>query len=210
MDQRPTRASTSMASKGSSENQARRPRPRVPMTKAASSGPSEEPALPAHLEDGLGQPAPAAGRQVGDARGLRVEDGRTGPGQRHGDEHQSEAAGKRQQQQARQGEAHAHDQQVGLRPAVGGQADAGLQQGGGELEDKGDQPDLGEAQGEGLLDDRVQRGDQRLDRVVEQVRGADRQQDGEDGVRARRRRSGTAFQPLTPLRSWRAALGVML
>ena len=48
------------------------------------------------------------------------------------------------------------------------------------LEDKGDHPDLGIAEPEGVLQDRVDRGNQRLDRVVQQVRDADRRQDGGD------------------------------
>ena len=55
----------------------------------------------------------------------------------------------------------------------------GLQEGGGQLEGERDEADLREAEPEGRFQDWVDRRNQRLDHVVEQVRKAERQQDGE-------------------------------
>jgi hypothetical protein len=56
-----------------------------------------------------------------------------------------------------------------------------LQQGRGELEGEGDQPDLAEAEGEFRLEQRIDRRQQRLHHVVQQVAEAQRHQNDKSG-----------------------------
>ena len=65
--------------------------------------------------------------------------------------------------------------------AVGVDADEGLEQRGGELEGEGDEADLAVVEREGLLEQRIDRRQQRLDRVVEKVRDAEADQHRECG-----------------------------
>jgi hypothetical protein len=67
---------------------------------------------------------------------------------------------------------------MGHRTAVRVVADHGLEQRCRDLEGQGDEPDLSEIERVGLLDDRVDRRDQRLDHVVEQMRSAQRDEHG--------------------------------
>ena len=95
------------------------------------------------------------------------------------------AAGVRQHDQADQRRAHAGDQRVGLRPAVRVHADDGLQQRGGELKRQRDQADLAEVEAVGVLDDGIDRRQQRLHHVVQQMREAEREDDREGRFRRR-------------------------
>ena len=134
----------------------------------------------ADLEHRLREAVAAAGGHARDARRLGVEDGRADADQRRGDEQHRIGRRHRQQQQAHEAGSHADGQRIRHRPAVGDHADNRLEQRGGQLEDEGDQADLRERQGEVLLQHRIDRRQQRLDRVVEEMGNADRDQDRED------------------------------
>ena len=86
----------------------------------------------------------------------------------------------RHQQQTREREAHADRQRIRLRMLVGIDADQRLQQRRRDLVGQRDQADLPERQREVALQHRIDRQDQRLDHVVEQVREADRAEHGID------------------------------
>ncbi len=83
-----------------------------------------------------------------------------------------ELAGDAQHDQAGEGEEHADRERIRLRLAVGDDADHRLQQRRGELERQRDQADLGEVERVVRLQDRIDRRDQRLHGVVEEVREA--------------------------------------
>ena len=90
-----------------------------------------------------------------------------------------------ERQQTEEGEAHSASEGVGHGTAIGGKSHEGLEKRGGELKGEGDQTQLGEAQLERLFEHGVDRGEQRLDGVIEQVGEADGEQEGEDGVGGR-------------------------
>ncbi len=75
---------------------------------------------------------------------------------------------------------HADHERVRRRPSICVETDDRLEQRRRELLRKGDQTNLREAQLKRRLEDRVNRGNERLDRVVEQMREADRRQHAEE------------------------------
>ncbi len=102
-----------------------------------------------------------------------------------------------QQEHARERERHADRQRIRLRPPVCVEADDRLQQRGGELVGQRDQTDLAEIEVEAALEDRIDRRQQRLHHVVQQVAEAQRRQDAEcrargegTGAGGHERRSG--------------------
>ena len=103
----------------------------------------------------------------------------TGADQGRCQQQQWKAPGEGQQQQADECKGHARGERVGSRTAIGIGSDDRLQERGGDLERKGQQADLPEAQLVGALQHRIQRGQQRLLHVVQQVAEADRGQDRE-------------------------------
>ena len=92
------------------------------------------------------------------------------------------AGGLRQQDEPDERHAHADRQRKWPGFAIGVEPHQGLQHRGGELEGEGDQAHLREGQVERLLEQRVDRRQERLDRVVEHVRKAQRQQNSKDGA----------------------------
>ena len=145
--------------------------------------------IAADLKHRLGEAVPPARRHPRDARRLGMEDRGSDADEAGGDQDRPERAGDRQQQQADQRERHPADERVRHRPAVGVHPDDRLQQRRGQLQGEGDQPDLREGQRERRLQDRVDRRDQRLNRVVQQVRDADRREDAGDRLAAGLRRT---------------------
>ena len=145
----------------------------------------------ADLEHRLRQAVAPARRHPRDPRRLGMKDRRSDahqPGR-----HQDRAEGRRhrQQQQADQRERHPRDERIRRRPAVGIHADDRLQQRRRQLQRERDEPDLREVQLKRRLQDRIDRRNQRLDRVVQQMRHADRRQDADDGgARGPRRAMG--------------------
>jgi hypothetical protein len=83
---------------------------------------------------------------------------------------QGEAAHLGHHQDAHQRADHSAGQQVRLGMAIGVITHPRLQQGRGELEREGDQADLGERQAVIGLEHRVDRGQYRLDQVIDQMR----------------------------------------
>ena len=145
--------------------------------------------IAADLEDRLRQTVPAAGGEAGHARTLGVEYRGAHAHQGDGQQQPTIAAGEREQQQPEQGEAHAGGEAEGDRPLVGDMADHRLKHAGGELVDEGDGTDLAEAQPEARLEDRVDRRQQRLHHVVQQMAEADGAEDERRGARHRLRRA---------------------
>ena len=97
------------------------------------------------------------------------------------EEQQGEGRRDRQQQQADEREDHSDGKRVGHRLAVGVVSDDRLKEGRGDLEGEGDEADLGEVEMEGCFEDGVDRGEERLHHVVEDVAEADGRQDAEHG-----------------------------
>ncbi len=91
-----------------------------------------------------------------------------------------------QQQQADQGEPHPDCQRIGLRPLVGDQPDDRLQQRCGDGVREGNEPNLAEVQTVGGLQNRVDRGEDRLQQVVQTVAETDCAQDAERSLGCRR------------------------
>ena len=177
----PTCSSSTIASSATSENQEMLACPRGTTMKAASSGPIDCPACPPTWNSDWAKPwrPPEAMRAMRVDSGWKIDEPVTD--QRRADQQQRVAAGVRQHDQPDQRAAHAGDQREGLRPAVGIHADDRLQQRGGELERQRDQADLAEVEAVGVLDDGIDGRQQRLHHVVEQMREAERQNDGEGG-----------------------------
>jgi hypothetical protein len=152
---------------------------------AASSGqqrPEGRAEVAADLEQRLREAEAAARGEARHARGFRVEGRGADADHPRRQQQHAEAAGHRQQGHAAQGHAHPDRQQEGDRALVGGQADPGLQQRRGALEGQGDQADLGEAERELLLEQRVDRRQDGLHAIVEQVHEGDREQDLQHGA----------------------------
>ena len=108
------------------------------------------------------------------------------PDERRREQDRSEVRAEREQHHAAQREHHARGERVRLRPPIGVEADQRLQQRRRDLVHERDQTDLAEAQTEVLLEDRIDRRQQRLHHVVQQMAEAEA---GEDAcshfVRAR-------------------------
>jgi hypothetical protein len=136
----------------------------------------------ADLEQRLREPVLPARCQPRDARRLRVKHGRANPDQGGRREHHAVVACDRQQQQSRQREAHADGERLRRGAAIGVVADHRLQQRRRRLVDQRDQADVAEVELKRLLEDRVDRRQQRLDHVVEQMADAQRTEDGEGGL----------------------------
>ena len=96
--------------------------------------------------------------------------------QRRGDQNDLKRRGEREQDQADQGKPHADHEGKRLWPPVRIEADKRLKHRRGELKGQGNQADLGETQLEGFLQERVDRREQRLDHVVEEMAEAQRPQ----------------------------------
>ena len=102
-----------------------------------------------------------------------MEHRRTQPDQRRCDQDDDVVMRGAQQQQAEEGGPHADGERERLRLLVGEMPDQRLQQRRRELERQRDHADLGEVERVAVLQDRIDRGDQRLHGVVEEVREAD-------------------------------------
>ena len=158
---------------------------------AASSGPIADPVLPPTWNSDWAKPCrpPEAMRATRDDFGM--EHRRTDADQRRGQQDRRIVAGDRQQQQSDQAAAHRDRQRVRLRATVGDHANHRLQHRGGELGGERDQPDLAEIEPVGFLQNWIERRNQRLVHVVQQMADRERHQDREGrGFAARRGRGG--------------------
>jgi hypothetical protein len=148
----------------------------------------------AELKHRLRESVTPTRRQPRDPRRLRMEHRRSQPDQRRRDQDDWINMRDAQQQQSEERESHADRERERLRLLVGEMPDERLQQRRGELERERDHAYLRKVQRIGLLEDRIDRRDQRLHRVVEEMREADAGQhyisrpgDGRLGRKARRR-----------------------
>ena len=129
--------------------------------------------IAADLKEGLRQAMPPARGQPRHPGGFGMEDGGAGADQGGGQQQQIEMVRHRQQQEAAEGGAHADGERKGLGMAVGVVPHHRLQDGGRHLEGQRDQADLHETELERALQQRIDRRQQRLDHVVEQMGEAD-------------------------------------
>src|SRR5258705_11115678 len=111
-----------------------------------------------------------------------MEDRRAEADKRRRAEHHREAARPRQQEHAEQRESHPRGERVRPRVPIRKEADEGLEQRTGELQHEGDEADLREIELEVLLEYGIDRRNQRLHHVVEQMAEAERDEYLEGGV----------------------------
>ena len=134
------------------------------------------------LENGLRQSVLAARGHAGDPRGLGMKHRRAHADQGRGQQQCRQLAGHRQQDQPAERAGHTHRQRIGLGPPVGIQADDRLQQRCRDLVGQRDQADLAETQVMTAFEHRIQREDQRLHHVVQQMGKTDGEQNREYGA----------------------------
>jgi hypothetical protein len=125
----------------------------------------------ADLKHRLREAVAPAGGEPRDPRRFRMEHRRAQPDQSRRD--QDVMLRNAEQQQAEEGKSHAKGERKRLRLAVGEMSDHRLQQRCGELERQCDQSDLREVERVTLFQDRIDRRNQRLHGVVEEMRQAD-------------------------------------
>ena len=136
--------------------------------------------IAADLKQGLRKTVPSARGHARHPRGFRMKNRRAHSDQGRGHENHGEVARQSQQHQAGERKAHPHGQGIGFRIPVRIEPDQRLQEGSGQLVGQGDQADLGKAEVKGRFQERVDRRQQRLHRVVEQVRKAEREKNRQD------------------------------
>ena len=134
------------------------------------------------LEERLGESVAPAGGKARDPRRLGMENRRTDADHRRGGDHRQVVRRERQEDEAAERHRHAERKGVGLWLAVGVEADCRLEDRAGHLEGEGNQADLGEIERERFFEQRIDRRDQRLDRVVEKVGATQRDQDRQRGL----------------------------
>ncbi len=104
-----------------------------------------------------------------------------GDGQQDG----KKAARRGEREESCEGETHSRGKGVGAGMEVGAPSHEGLQQRRGHLEYQRNDPDLGKGEAEVLFEQRVDRRNDRLHHVVEQVCGADHEENRIDGLSVR-------------------------
>ena len=134
------------------------------------------------LKQGLSESIPAARGKPCDAGRFRMEDGRAQADHRGAEHEHGVGRGPCKHQEPAKGRAHADGQRERERTAVRIKPHHRLEQRGGDIEGERDDADLGEIEREGILQHRVDRRQQRLDHVVEEMGEADRGKRG-DGSR---------------------------
>src|SRR5713101_3500939 len=144
----------------------------------------------ADLEKRLRHAVLSAGSHARDARRFRVKHGGADAHEGRGSENGSVAESQCQSQQSGQADAHAHRQGIRLRAVVGIETDKRLEDGGGQLQREGDQAHLAEIKMKRVLEERIDSGDQRLQRVIQEVAKANREKNFEDSLLASVCRSG--------------------
>jgi hypothetical protein len=136
----------------------------------------------ADLEHRLGETVAAPRGHARHARGLRVKHRGAGTDQSGRAQQQSVAVRIGEQRQAGEGEGHAGGERIGPGTRVGVAADQRLQDGGRDLVGEGHDPDLPEGQVVTVLEHGIQRRQQRLHHIVEQMTEADCGQHRERGL----------------------------
>ncbi len=135
--------------------------------------------IAAELKQRLRETMLAARGHAGDARCFRMKDRGADADERRAAEQHDIMLREGEQQQSAEREGHADRQRIGARIAVRIEADEGLQKGAGELEGERDQPDLAEVEPKRGFDDRIDGRQERLNRIVQKMREAQRHQHGE-------------------------------
>jgi hypothetical protein len=135
--------------------------------------------IAAKLKERLRQPVPAARRHPRHPRRFGVKHRRAEADKGGRNQDHRIAVRNRQQQEPDQREHHAGRQRPWHRSLVGHEAHQRLEQRRRELEGESDEADLGEIEVIVGLERRVDRRQQRLHHVVEQVGEADREENGE-------------------------------
>ncbi len=130
----------------------------------------------AELKYGLRKAVAPARSEARDPRRLGMEHSRPKTDQCRRDQDDRVSVGYAQQQQAEEGERHADRKRERLRLLVGEVSHHRLQQRGGELERQRDHADLRKVERIAILQDRIDRRNQRLHRVVEKMRETDSDQ----------------------------------
>ena len=110
-----------------------------------------------------------------------MKDGGSDTDHSDGGQDRQESGGGREEQQSGQGESHADRERIRLGVFVGIDADQRLEERGGDLERSRDHADLAEVEVIGSFEDRINRGDDGLHHVVEEMAEGDRGQDAEGG-----------------------------
>ncbi len=135
--------------------------------------PHRGPEIAADLKHRLCEAEAPARSEPRDPRQLRMKHRRSKPDQGRRDQNDRILLRDAEQQQTEEGKSHADGERERLRLFVGEMSDQWLQQRGGELERQRDQADLGEVERIAFLQDRIDRRNQRLHGVIEEVREAD-------------------------------------
>ena len=171
-----------MPSSAAQENQSTLPCPCGRTMKAASSGPIAEPRLPPTWNTDCARPCrpPEAMRATREDSGWKTDE--PVPIIAAASRSSDVGVGGGEQGEAGQGEAHARGERIRSRLAVRVAADQRLQQRGRDLVGEGEQADLAEAERVRGLQHRIQRRQQRLHHVVEQMAEADRGEHREGGA----------------------------
>ena len=147
--------------------------------------PERRAGVAADLKERLRESEPATGRHPRHARRLGMEDRRPDAEQAGADEQHLVALGEGENGQSGEREECAAGKGERRRTAIGVESDERLQERRRDLIGEGDETDLDERQPELRLEIRIDRREQRLHHVIEQMTEADRDEDGEDGVVAR-------------------------
>ena len=141
--------------------------------------PQRLPGIAAHLERRLRKAEAPARGEPRDARTFGVKHRRAEADQRRADQQQPVVARKPQNDQPHQRRGHAASDRIGQRPLVGVDADHRLQQRRRALEGQRQEAKLHIVEPVALLEDRIDRRQQRLHDVVDQVTGGHRKDDRE-------------------------------
>ena len=136
------------------------------------------------LKERLSETVASARGQASHPRRFGVKDRGAEADERGGDQHQRKSVRDGEQGNAAERKHHTGGEGERLRVAVGVEADERLQDRSRELERERDEPDLCEGDVQFILEDRIQRREERLNRIVDQVSAAYGDDDGQDGDRA--------------------------
>ena len=150
--------------------------PKGRMIIAAARGPIAEPTLPPTWNSDCAKPCrpPEARRAIRDDSGWKIDDPR--PIKHAASSKNCEGMRKGQKGDPGDAQTHAGGRRIGHRIAVDDEADERLEDRGGELKSQCYQADLAEVEGVAVFEDRVDRGQERLHRVVQHVRRTQRHQ----------------------------------
>jgi len=143
----------------------------------------------AHLKERLRKAMLAAGCDARNARRFRMKDRRSCSNDGRSQQQQAECWRQRQHQNSRERKAHSHCERIRHGPLVGVEPDQRLQKTCHHLVGERQQSDLAEVQMKGALENGIDRRQQRLHHVIDEMADADRGQDAQDETRSSRSRA---------------------